>query len=164
MNRARALIEEVAARGARIYLRDGELKFAFRGEAPTDLIEELRAHKPELLRALAPVSLEWRRDGLQPPKAVQDATAAYLEAEDGLAAWIDDKCECVPSAWEQSTDLFASWSAWAERAGEHAGTMKRFAQMLESRGYNAERRRYGRGFIGLRLAQSPAAASWNGEA
>jgi hypothetical protein len=61
MNCAFALIEEVAARGARIYLREGELKFAFRGEAPTDLIEKLRAHKPELIRALAPVSLEWRR-------------------------------------------------------------------------------------------------------
>ncbi|MGA2794795.1 MAG: phage/plasmid primase, P4 family [Roseiarcus sp.] len=129
-----------------------------------ELAEKLKGEWPGILRLLIEGCLEWRRDGLQPPKAVQDATAAYLEAEDGLAAWIDDKCECVPSAWEQSTDLFASWSAWAERAGEHAGTMKRFAQMLESRGYNAERRRYGRGFIGLRLAQSPAAASWNGEA
>ncbi len=34
-----------------------------------------------------------QREGLKPPQAVLDATAAYLEAEDAIAAWIDERCE-----------------------------------------------------------------------
>ena len=136
---------------------------------PADQCDPELADKAESRMARYPTVAHWRLSRMaarrpKPPRAVLDATAAYLEAEDGLAAWIDDKCERAPSAWEQSTDLFASWTGWAERAGERAGTMKRFAQMLESRGYNAERRRYGRVLIGLRLAQSPARDSWNGDA
>lgn len=116
-----------------------------------ELAEKLKGEWPGILQLLIEGCLEWRRDGLQPPKAVQEATAAYLEAEDGLAAWIDDKCERAPSAWEQSTDLFASWTGWAERAGEHAGTMKRFAQTLESRGFCRHKMARGQGFYGLRI-------------
>jgi hypothetical protein len=65
MSAARTLIEEAAARGARVYLRDGQLKVAFRGEPPRDLLDKLRTHKPDILRALAPpapvASLEERR-------------------------------------------------------------------------------------------------------
>lgn len=129
-----------------------------------ELPDKLKAEWPGILQWLVDGCLEWQRDGLQPPKAVQDATAAYLEAEDGIAAWIDDKCERDLNAWEQSADLFASWTGWAERAGEHAGSMKRFSQTLESRGYVAERRRYGRGFTGLRLAQGNTGETWNGSA
>ena len=126
-------------------------------KADAELADKLKAEWPGILQWLIGGCLEWQRRGLQQPKAVQDATAAYLDAEDGLAAWIDDRAERVPSAWEQSTDLFASWSAWAERAGEHAGTMKRFVQLLESRGFNPLRKMNGRGFQGLRLNQS---SSW----
>ena len=45
----------------------------------------------------------------------------YMEAEDAVAAWIDERCERNSSAWESSTVLFASWSAWAELAGENPG-------------------------------------------
>jgi putative DNA primase/helicase len=116
-----------------------------------ELAEKLKGEWPGILQLLIKGCLEWRRDGLQPPKAVQDATAAYLEAEDGLAAWIDDKCERVPSAWESLADLFASWTGWAERAGETSGTMKRFAQTLESRGFSKHKMSCGQGFHGLRI-------------
>jgi hypothetical protein len=33
---------------------------------------------------------------LEPPEAVTSATAAYLEAEDALAAWIEDCCDKKP--------------------------------------------------------------------
>ncbi len=82
-----------------------------------ELPEKLRAEWPGILQRLMAGCLEWRREGLRPPRAVLDATNAYLEAEDAIAAWIDDKCERDRKAWEQSTDLFASWSAWAEKAG-----------------------------------------------
>jgi hypothetical protein len=86
-------------------------------------------------------------EGLRPPAAVIDATAA----EDAIAAWIDDRCERDAIAWESSAALFASWTTWAERAGENVGSQRRFAQTLESRGFQSQRRHDGRGFLGLRI-------------
>jgi putative DNA primase/helicase len=86
---------------------------------------------------------------LCPPAAVLDATAAYLEAEDAIAAWIEDRCERDSSAWESSTILYASWTSWAEQAGQHSGIMRRFAQTLQSRGFRSERRKHARGFLGV---------------
>jgi putative DNA primase/helicase len=37
--------------------------------------------------------------GLAPPKAVTDATDAYMEGEDVLSSWIDDYCELDINAW-----------------------------------------------------------------
>lgn len=79
--------------------------------------------------------LKWKTDGLKPPKAVVEATAAYLEAEDAVAAWIADECERDPNVWEASADLFASWSRWATTAGEFVGTQRKLTQALEDRGF-----------------------------
>jgi putative DNA primase/helicase len=95
--------------------------------------------------------LQWQSMGLAPPAAVTNATDAYLSAEDSLAAWVDDNCERDQQAWENATKLFADWSGWATKAGEQIGSQKRFSERLESRGIEPQRRRDGRGFIGLRL-------------
>ncbi len=55
------------------------------------------------------------------------------------------------SAAEAASSLFASWTAWAAKAGEHAGSQKRFSERLEARGIEPLRRHDGRGFMGLRL-------------
>ncbi|OAI28690.1 hypothetical protein A1351_11335 [Methylosinus sp. R-45379] len=123
-------------------------------KADPELADKLKAEWPGILQWLVDGCLEWQRDGLRPPQAVLDATAAYLEAEDAIAAWIDDKCDRDAKAWEQSSDLFGSWSAWAEKAGEPVGTMRRFSQTLESRGFIPQRKMNGRGFAGLRIVQS----------
>ena len=109
--------------------------------------------------------LGWQTEGLRPPNAVLEATEAYLSAEDSLAAWIDEACARSPGAWEPSTALFGSWSNWANSAGEHPGSIKRFSQALESRGFTRIRQRRGggnpvAGFHGLRLFQEPE-PSWN---
>jgi putative DNA primase/helicase len=104
--------------------------------------------------------VEWQTEGLQPPPAVREATEAYLTAEDSLSAWLDEACVREPSAWEPSTALFSSWSHWANSAGEHPGSAKRFSQAPESRGFAHSRKRRGggapiRGFCGLRPILEP---------
>ena len=95
--------------------------------------------------------LEWQRIGLAPPAVVTDATSAYLEAEDAMGSWIDDSCERDAQSWEQASTLFASWSSWATKAGEQIGSQKAFSEKLQARGLEPQRRRDGRGFVGLRL-------------
>jgi putative DNA primase/helicase len=127
-----------------------------------DLVEKLKAEWPGILAWMIEGCLEWHELGLRPCKAVLDATAAYLEAEDAMAAWMDERCERTISGWESSTDLFASWKGWAELAGEQPGTMKRFSQKLEVRGLQPSRKMHGRGFDGIKLKPvEPDRPFWN---
>lgn len=115
------------------------------------LREKLHEEWPGILSWMIEGCREWQRIGLQPPAAVIDATAAYLEAEDALSAWIDDFCVRDSAAWGSATELFSSWKAWAEAAGEFVGSAKRFGQNLETRGFASQRKRDGRGYIGIEL-------------
>ncbi|WP_374453612.1 phage/plasmid primase, P4 family [Phenylobacterium sp.] len=119
------------------------------------LKEKLRAEWPGILAWMIAGCLEWQRVGLAPPSSVRAATDAYLEAEDALAAWIDEACERDPQAWETSTALFSSWNSWADINGEHGGTVRRFIGALEGRGFLPRRKAQARGVLGLRLKERP---------
>lgn len=122
-------------------------------ERDLQLRDKLRAEWPGILQWMIAGCLAWQREGLAPPAAVRDATTAYMEGEDATAAWIDERCSREPQAWTSSGDLFASWKAWAEQAGEFVGSAKRFGQNLETRGFQPARKKIGRGFEGLALAR-----------
>jgi putative DNA primase/helicase len=79
---------------------------------------------PGILAWLIEGCLEWQAEGLRPPSAVLDATAAYLEAEDAIGAWIDERCDRGAGDWTSLSALYASWSDWADKAGEVAGSQK----------------------------------------
>lgn len=132
-------------------------------ERDPSLRDKLKSEWPGILRWLVEGCLSWQRDGLCPPSAVSAATAAYLEAEDALSAWIDDRCTRDPSAWTGSADLFASWKAWADVAGEFVGSAKRFAQNLETRGFIPQRTRNDRGFQGLSINRHEPKTSHGGD-
>ena len=123
------------------------------GDRDPDLIEKLMDEWPGILRWMIEGCLAWRETGLRPSKVVRSATDAYLQAEDAMAAWIEE-ASLDPNGWESTTNLFASWTAWSTKAGEYTGTMRRFVQNLETRGFAPERRRAARGFRGLRLLQA----------
>jgi putative DNA primase/helicase len=120
-------------------------------ERDAELPEKLKNEMPGILAWMIQGCLDWQKLGLTPPEAVTVATGEYLAAEDGIAAWIDECCLWDPGAWERTSDFFASWSAWAERAREYVGSQKRFYDRLETRGVKPMRKRDGRGFSGLRL-------------
>lgn len=125
-------------------------------ERDPSLRDKLKAEWPGILRWMIDGCLAWQQEGLRPPIAVSDATAAYLEAEDALSAWIDDRCTRDANAWTGSAELFASWKSWAEGAGEFVGSAKRFTQNLEAHGFPQMRRRIGRGFQGLSVNRAEA--------
>jgi putative DNA primase/helicase len=120
-------------------------------ERDRELPAKLDAELPGILQWMVEGCLAWQRIGLAAPAVVTDATKAYLEAEDAMAAWLEECCCRDPQAWEQSSALFANWSSWAVKAGEQPGQQKRFTERLEARGIEYQRRRDGRGFAGLRL-------------
>ncbi len=108
-------------------------------ERDPDLAEKLKPEWPAILAWMVAGCLAWQRDRLNPPAAVRDATSAYLDAQDALAAWLEECCEQEPFAFETRAALFNSWSAWATAAGEHVGTRARFLDALEARGFEPAR-------------------------
>jgi len=131
-------------------------------ERDQTLSGRLKVEWPGILAWAIQGCVDWQAGGLASPAAVQTATAAYLEAEDALAAWIEDAGERDVNAWEASSALFRSWKQWAERAGEYVGSLKKFSQRLEERGESIglkkAREPGGRqGFYGLRVTKSESA-------
>ncbi|MGO9048942.1 MAG: phage/plasmid primase, P4 family [Xanthobacteraceae bacterium] len=69
-------------------------------ERDLELINKLKTELPGILAWMIQGCLDWQKQGLSPPASVSDATAAYLDAEDSIAAWIEECCDRDPSAWE----------------------------------------------------------------
>jgi putative DNA primase/helicase len=123
-------------------------------ERDETLTEKLKAEWPGILSWMIEGCLSWQQRGLQSPSVVTAATAEYLESEDALMSWVEERCERDPRAWTSATNLFVSWKHWADVAGEPGGSTKRFSQKLEERGFEKVRNRDGRGFQGLRILTS----------
>jgi P4 family phage/plasmid primase-like protien len=123
-------------------------------ERDKDLGEKLKTELPGILAWMIQGCLDWQKQGLNPPTAVVEATKAYLDAEDATGAWIEECCERSEHSWRKVGELYASWSQWAEKNGEDAGTMRRFAHSLEVHGLTFQRRHGGRGYCGLKLKTS----------
>jgi putative DNA primase/helicase len=109
-------------------------------ERDEHLPDKLKSELPGILAWMIEGCLDWQETGLAPPEIVTAATAQYLEAEDAIAAWIEDCAGRDPNNFEKSTKLFTSWSEWAEKSGEHIGSQKRFCQNLEARGFAPPRK------------------------
>lgn len=117
------------------------------------LPEKLRAEWPGILQWMIEGCLAWQQCGLRPPAAVRAATEEYLTGEDATATWLDERCEPAIGAWTPRTELFASWSTWANNAREPIGTANQFYETLASKGFEGGGRNGVRGFRGIRLRQ-----------
>lgn len=105
-------------------------------ERDLKLGEKLRAEWPQILQWAIDGCLAWQREGLNPPKAVRDATEEYFSAEDAIRTWLDERCIVSPQAGTTKTSaLYQDFKTWAERTGEFCGSQKRFSQDLKDRGF-----------------------------
>jgi len=122
-------------------------------ERDHELDTKLKNEWPGILHWMVQGCLEWLRIGLAAPPVVTEATDAYLEAQDAFSAWINDRCERDDTGWTSTAELFASWKAWAERAGERPSDHKQFRERLEARGIFRKREPgTGRnGYVGLKV-------------
>ncbi len=119
------------------------------------LFETLRQEWPAILGWAVHGCLEWQAAGLKPPAAVIEATAEYFDDEDSFGQWLDEACVRDPMAHETTRDLYAAWSAWAQRCGMSAGTEPKFRSALKARGFD---RQAPAGPEHQRLRRHPAAA------
>lgn len=116
------------------------------------LTDKLLAERDGIIAWALAGGLQWQRTGLQPPASVVSATEEYFEAEDALGQWIEERAFRHEEARAGTSDLYADWREWAERAGEYVGSIKRFAELLVARSFTQTRLHGGRrAFQGLSL-------------
>lgn len=98
------------------------------------LAERLRAEAGGILAWAIEGCREWQRIGLAAPERVRAATDEYLDQQDVLGLWL---AECVTTGAGRARrgELYKSFKAWAEDAGEYVLPQKRFVAALESRGF-----------------------------
>jgi putative DNA primase/helicase len=122
-----------------------------KAERDPELTEKLQAEWPGVLAWAIEGCREWLEKGLSPPACAQEATAAYLAAEDVFGAWLEECCIQEADAWASVRLLYGSYTQWAEASGEGRAVSKRkFSQTLEERGF-VRVERDDKGFRGLRL-------------
>jgi putative DNA primase/helicase len=110
------------------------------------LFEKLKPEWPGIMSWCIAGCLEWQQQGLNPPKAVHEASEAYFAEEDAIGRWIEECCAVNKAYSESSGALYRSWKKWAEDAGEHAGSNKAF-----SNSYKRKHTRDGAMFFGIAL-------------
>jgi putative DNA primase/helicase len=117
----------------RIHLVPFTARFAG-DKADRDMPEKLRAEAGAVLAWMVRGFLGWQASGLQPPQAILSATQDYLDAQDTLGLWLDERCDTTdPTAEEKSSALYESFRAWKEARGEKAPSTVRFTGQLEGR-------------------------------
>ncbi len=116
---------------------------------------KLKDEWPGILQLMIDGCLDWQTEGLAPPEAVTQATDAYFAGEDGYADWIADRCETIAGFWSRSSDLFASWRNWAEKAGQPPRDTKQFREEMERLGFPHKHIKTGNFYVGLRVRQDP---------
>ena len=119
------------------------------------LEQKLRAEWPAILRWAIGGCSDWQEHSLVRPSSVMRATEDYFGDQDLVGQWIIEECDAEPgNRWKSATSaaLFASYSAYANRAGEKVGSRKSFADELERRGFENRRGTGGvKEFRGIRL-------------
>jgi putative DNA primase/helicase len=121
-------------------------------ERDPELSDKLKNEWPGILRWVIEGALMWKREGLNPPATVKDATDDYLTGQDDLQRFIDDACVVGPDESDTTEHLWDGWTDWAEDRREFVGTQRRFSDRLQDKGFVPDR--FGkdriRGFRGIR--------------
>jgi P4 family phage/plasmid primase-like protien len=117
------------------------------------LPERLLAELSGILNWVIAGCLDWQRNGLGVPQAVEDATEAYRQEQDILADFLNERCVIDPQAWAKASDLYKSYAVWCEEGGDKPVSTTAFGRRLTERGFRAARggRPQTRGWKGLRL-------------
>ena len=92
----------------------------------------------------------WQEMGLQAPRKVRDAVAAYFDSEDFVGQWIAECCEVDEQVQASSAELYASWRLRAEALGIDPGNGRDLGERLRDRDFQSFHTRKGRGWKGLR--------------
>ena len=115
------------------------------------LADKLKAEYPQILHWAIQGCLAWQDAGLGKPEAISLAVDTYMQSEDSLGEWINERCKRDQLLRVQTSAAYTDYKYYAEAAGEHAPSQKRFTGALRERGFDTSRSSGTRYISGLTL-------------
>lgn len=122
--------------------KDGKLRAKLQKEADGILLWALRG--------LA----DYQQNGLVEPKAVLEATEAYVDSLDTVAQFIAERCILKPTADQPAGDLYAAYKNWVEARNQRAFSLVRFGADLDGRGFRQRTLAGRKLWVGIMLKQA----------
>lgn len=127
-------------------------------ERDLDLGEKLQAELSGILNWAIEGCLKWQKEGLQPPKKVEQATAEYRAEQDIFSEFVSECCMIGPRATATAKDLYDVYCSWCDESGLPKEKQHQFGRRLAEKGF--EKRKKGRiywkglGILAERLEKS----------
>lgn len=122
-------------------------------ERDLHLQAKLREEWPQILNWMIEGHAAWRDYRLSPPEAIRAATEKYLESNDTLLKWLEDRCERQGST--EGRTLYQDYVNWCDEQGETPWRRRGWSDAMIDKGFQDFNRRLGgvqtRGFDGISL-------------
>lgn len=103
------------------------------------LESKLRQEWAAILRWAVDGAVAWVQGGLQVPPSVRDASREYLDTEDHIGEFIDERLRTTPGSTLPSNELYRVFSDWQKDAGIAPWSKKAMSQALTERGIKSEK-------------------------
>lgn len=103
------------------------------------LESKLRQEWAAILRWAIEGAVAWTQSGLQVPPSVRDASREYLDTEDHVGEFIDERLRTTSGNTLPSNELYRVFSDWQKNAGISPWSKKAMSQALTERGIKSEK-------------------------
>ena len=118
-------------------------------ERDPDLPAKLKSEWPQILAWMLDGCTDWLSKGLAVPQQITEATEKYVEAEDVIGTWIEERCE--RSGMADGRRLYEDYRKWCDEQSEHAWSRRSWSNAMLERGFEPARSASFRGFNGISL-------------
>jgi len=115
------------------------------------LAEKLKAEGPGILNWALEGCRLWQEEGLNPPEAVKNATAAYQEESDPVHQFFLECCEKACDGRTGSSDLYRAYTLWSHHLHREPLSQRVVAQRIKGYGFGTVKSNGVSHFCGLRL-------------
>lgn len=119
------------------------IEFGVQFKKDDSLLGQLLAELPGILNWVVQGCVAWQRDGLEPPRQVQEATASYREEMDLLSEFLQECCILKPGAVVPAATIYEAYTQWAAANQEAQMSKLDFGRALSERGFGTKHGRSG---------------------
>lgn len=102
-------------------------------KADPELLKKLKKEKPGILAWLIEGTLKFKRNGLNTPNVVREATRAYHHEEDVIGRFIEARCVTDAFLETKAGELYQAYEEWCDETGEFKFNKVRFGRELKNR-------------------------------
>lgn len=120
------------------------------------MLDKLRAEAPAILAWMVQGAIKWADSGLAIPSSVTAASAEYMSDNDDVVLWLDECCIRSVNVEARGGDLYESFASWIKARGQHAPSMRVWADRMNVVPGVVKRRSGGIRYAGVRLTTEEA--------